>query len=74
MKRKKIIFLLLLLGIQMALIWPVYPLFSSIDPMILGLPFSFIWVILMLFCAFFLLLWYYLNDPDLPPAQPDGDR
>lgn len=72
MKHKKIIFLLLLLCIQMGLVWPVYPLFSSIEPMVLGIPFSFVWVILMLFCAFSLMLWYFLNDPDPPPVQPDG--
>jgi len=32
--------------------------------MILGLPLSFAWVVLMLLCGFFLLLWYYLTDPD----------
>lgn len=63
MTKRKIIFLIGLLFIQIGLIWPVYPLFSDIYPLILGLPLSFAWVIAVLFAAFFLLLWYYLSDP-----------
>ncbi len=62
MTRRKWIFLGLLLLIQLSVIWPVYPLFSEVEPLVLGLPLSFAWVILVLFCAFFLLLWYYLGD------------
>lgn len=64
MTKRKIFFLIALLVIQLSLIWPVYPLFSHIYPLILGLPLSFAWIIFVLFAAFFLLLWYYLSDPD----------
>lgn len=64
MTQRKKFFLLALLVIQLALVWPIYPLFSGIYPLILGLPLSFAWVILVLFAAFFLLLWYYLSDPE----------
>ena len=64
MSKRKTFFLIGLLLIQLGLIWPVYPLFSDIYPLILGLPLSFAWVIAVLFAAFFLLLWYYLSDPE----------
>ncbi len=63
MTKRKAIFLGIFLLIQLALIWPVYPLFSDIYPLILGLPLSFAWVVGVLICAFLLLLWYYLSDP-----------
>lgn len=63
MSRRKIIFLAGLLVIQLSLIWPVYPVFSDIYPLILGIPLSFAWVIFVLLSAFSLLLWYYLTEP-----------
>lgn len=63
MSRRKIIFLTGLLLIQLSLIWPVYPLFSDIYPLILGIPLSFAWIIIVLLSAFSLLLWYYLTEP-----------
>lgn len=69
MSRRKSIFLTVLVLLQLALIWPVYPLFSDIHPMILGLPLSFAWVIFVLICSFLLLVWYYLNDPNLKTGQ-----
>ena len=64
MSRRKIIFAGGLLLIQLCLIWPVYPLFSDIYPLILGIPLSFAWVIFALLAAFSLLLWYYLTEPE----------
>lgn len=64
MTRRKIIFVVALLIIQLCLIWPVYPLFSDIYPLILGIPLSFAWIIFVLLAAFFLLLWYYLTEPE----------
>jgi len=57
--------------LQLGLIWPVYPLFSGIEPMILGLPLSFAWIIFMLIGCFLLLLWYFLSDPHIesPPTE-----
>lgn len=63
MSKRKVIFLVGLLIIQLSLIWPIYPLFSTVEPMILGLPLSFAWVVFVLIAAFSLLLWYYLSDP-----------
>jgi len=64
MSKRKIIFLAGLLIIQLCLIWPVYPFFSDVYPLILGLPLSFAWIIFNLIAAFTLLLWYYLSDPE----------
>lgn len=64
MTTRKKIFVTLMVLIQICLIWPVYPLFSDIYPLILGLPLSFFWVILMLVTAFSTMLWFYLTDDD----------
>lgn len=72
MTRRKIIFIVALLLIQLSLIWPVYPIFSDIYPLILGIPLSFAWVIFVLFAAFFLLLWYYLSDPEKTDSLKSG--
>lgn len=64
MTRRKIIFIAALLLIQLSLIWPVYPVFSDIYPLVFGIPLSFAWVIFVLLTAFSLLLWYYLSEPE----------
>ena len=69
MSARKKIFLILLFLIQIFVIWPGYALFSDIYPMILGLPLSFAWIVIMLLAAFFLLLWYYLSDPSHNSSQ-----
>lgn len=69
MTKRKIIFLVIFIILQLGLIWPIYPLFSDIKPMIFGLPLSFAWIIFVLICCFFLLLWYYLSDPKLESHQ-----
>jgi cytochrome bd-type quinol oxidase subunit 1 len=71
MSTRKKIFITLLVIIQLGIIWPVYSFFSGIYPMILGLPLSFVWIIVMLLAAFFLLLWYYLSDPIHKQNQPE---
>ena len=71
---RKRIFIILFLIIQLCLVWPIYPLFSGIYPMVLGLPLSFAWVILVLVSAFGLLVWYYKTDSDrvsTPNIQSD---
>lgn len=73
MTKQKIIFLVIFIILQLGLIWPVYSLFSGIYPMILGLPLSFAWIIFVLICCFFLLLWYYLTDPELNSHQPKSE-
>lgn len=73
MSKRKILFLAIFIILQLCLVWPIYPLFSGIKPMIFGLPLSFAWIIFVLICCFFLLLWYYLSDPKIHTHQP-GDK
>lgn len=73
MTPRKIMFLVIFVILQLCLIWPVYAFFSGIYPLILGLPLSFAWIVFILISCFFLLLWYYLSDPELH-TQPDGDH
>lgn len=61
-RRRRSLFLAIVLGAALALIAPVYPLFGSIRPLILGLPLSFAWVVLWLFVVFVALVWLYRSD------------
>jgi TRAP-type C4-dicarboxylate transport system permease small subunit len=61
-----------------ALLWPVYPRFSGIEPRVLGLPFSMVYVIGGVLLSFAVLwaLFTWENrragSPDSP--EPDVDR
>lgn len=46
----------------LALVWPVYPLVPAIEPYVLGLPFSFAWVVGWLGVVFGALLLLYWED------------
>ncbi len=52
-----------------AMMWPIHPLFSLIHPMVLGLPFSLIYLILLIAVSFLALLGLYLweNRQDETP-------
>jgi hypothetical protein len=54
----------------LALIWPVYPIFSGVEPYILGLPQSLAWVVGWLGVVFVAVLWLYRaeehSDADTP--------
>jgi hypothetical protein len=50
---------------MLAIVWPVYPLAGSIQPYVLGLPFSFAWVVGWLIVVFVaLVLLYCTDEPD----------
>ena len=55
---------LLFVAIFLALIWPVYPLFSRISPFVFGLRFSLCYVLSLVSLSFALLWLYdhYLNQ------------
>ncbi|MDX1617920.1 MAG: hypothetical protein R3224_03985 [Balneolaceae bacterium] len=72
MSVRKRTFILIIALIQLCLLWPIYPLFSDIYPLILGLPLSFAWVVLMLAASFLTMLWYYLTDPALDKGSEPG--
>lgn len=65
MTTRKKWFLVIILLVQVSILWPVYPLFSSAFPLIFGLPLSFAWVVAMLIVSFLTVLWFYLTDPEL---------
>ena len=43
-----------------AMMWPIHPWFSRIHPMVLGLPFSLVYLILLIAFSFLALLCLYL--------------
>ena len=63
-RRRRRVFLAVYLLAAVLLIWPVYPLFSGIRPLILGLPLSFAWVVGVLLLMFGALLWLYRDEGD----------
>ena len=60
-KRIKILIPILVL-IQLSIVWPIYPIFSNAEMLILGLPLPFFWLILMVCAAFTSLLIFFLKD------------
>ncbi len=65
-KRRRGVFLGIYLLAAALLVWPVYPLFSGIQPLILGLPLSFAWVVAALLVMFGALLWLYRTEGEDP--------
>jgi len=63
----------ILVCIQLSLIWPIYPLFSGIHPVILGLPFSIVWVLICLLVSFTSLLVFYVWEHK-SPRNKIGDQ
>lgn len=47
-------------AVFVAMMWPVYPLFSRIRPFVLGLPLSLLYIVTLLSVSFFVLLGLYL--------------
>ena len=45
---------------MLATIWPIYPIFGGIYPMVLGIPFSLFYLILDLVVVFVVMLGLYL--------------
>ncbi len=58
----RVVFFVLAAFIQVSVIWPVYALFSSPEPFILGFPLSFAWLIFILLLAFAALVYLYITD------------
>ena len=61
-KRRRLLFVVILMTAAAALVWPVYPLFSGIFPLILGLPLSMAWIALWLTVVFAALVWLYRSE------------
>lgn len=43
-------------------IWPLYPWIAGIRPLVLGMPFSMVWLILMIATVFFTFLSLFVKD------------
>lgn len=67
-RRRRLIFLAVFVVLTLALIWPVYPLFSGIRPLILGLPLSLAWIVIDLALMFAALVWLFLGEEPREPA------
>ncbi len=61
-KRRRQIFLVIYFVAAALLIWPIFPLFSGIHPLILGLPSSLAWVLLALAVMFVALVWLFRHE------------
>ena len=61
-RRRRQIFLAVYVVVAAMLVWPVFPRFSGIRPLILGLPFSLAWVVMALGVMFAALLWLFRAD------------
>ena len=61
-RRRRTIFLVLFVLIASLVLWPVFPLVARVFPLVLGLPFSFAWVVMALVAMFFVLLWLFLTE------------
>jgi hypothetical protein len=46
--------------VAVASMWPIYPVFSRIEPWVLGVPFSLAYLVLVLVLSFLVLLSLYL--------------
>ena len=53
-------------------LWPVYPLFAGIRPLILGLPLSMAWVVGALLLVLAALVWLERGEDDPRSAEEPG--
>ncbi|MDX1396255.1 MAG: hypothetical protein R3195_17880 [Gemmatimonadota bacterium] len=57
-----------------AVMWPIYPMFATIEPRVLSMPFSLVFVVGALLLSFFVLLGLYLWEEERGLNAPiDGD-
>ena len=64
LRRRRLIFLAIWSAVVAMVIWPIYPRFSGVEPLILGLPLGLAWVIGAVTIVFFALLWLFLGEDD----------
>lgn len=67
-RRRRLAFLAVYLLLVAALVWPIYPYFSGALPLILGLPLSLAWVVMVLVAGFGALLALYLSEDARSPT------
>lgn len=72
-RRRRLIFLAVWLTAAAMLLWPIFPIFSGVEPLILGLPLGFAWAVAAVLVVFFGLLWLYLGEVDEPSIDGEDD-
>lgn len=60
--RSRILFVSVITILTIFLIWPGYTLFAASEPLILGFPLSFAWVIFCTIIGFIALYFLYISD------------
>lgn len=63
-KKKALLLSAILIVLQLCFLWPIYPLFASPTPQILGFPLSFIWPIFVLILSSLAVFIFYLKDTE----------
>lgn len=71
-RRRRLVFVAVYLVVTSALVWPIYPRFSGIFPLVLGLPFSLAWMVMALVVGFFAVLWLFLSEEGDSGTAGDG--
>lgn len=63
-KRFQTVYLITICVLFLTVLFPVYQIANKPYPIILGLPFSFFWVVLWIVITFLIVLFFYFRDPD----------
>ena len=50
------------LAVLLLSIWPLYPWVAGVEPLVLGMPFSMFWLVLMIATVFFTFLTIFTKD------------
>ena len=74
-RRRRLVFMGLWGAVWAMVLWPLYPLFSGIRPLIFGLPLGLAWVLGAMLLMFGALAWLYWHDevrPERGAGTSDG--
>ncbi len=70
----RVAFFIVVAFIQLGVIWPLYAVFSSAEPLILGFPLSFAWLIFILLLAFASMVFLYITDYRPDETTPESPK
>jgi hypothetical protein len=71
-RHRRLLFIVMVVLVM--LIWPVYALVPAVYPFVLGLPFSFAWLVFCILIAFAALLGTFRADMRAAKRQGRGDE
>lgn len=69
-RRRRVVFVMILIVAAASLVWPGYLPFSGIRPFVLGLPLSMAWVAFWILAMFAAMIWLYRSED---PNRSDAD-